>query len=45
MSAISLLPTFSSSVGTTADVQNLVKIGTVQIKESRMVEGGIYFQL
>lgn len=45
MSAISLLLIFSSSVATTADVQNLMKIGTVQIRENRMVEGGIYFQL
>lgn len=45
MPAISLLLTFSSSVDITPDVKNLVKICIAQMKESRMVEGGIYFQL
>lgn len=45
MPAISLLLTFSSSVDITSDVKNLVKICTVQMRESRMVESGIYFQL
>lgn len=34
-----------SPAGSTADVQNLERIDTFQIRESRMVEGEIYFQM
>lgn len=44
MSEISLHLTFFSSVDITPDVQNLMKICTVQMRE-RMVESGINFQL
>lgn len=44
MFTISVLLTFSSSVGVAPDVQKLVKMCTAQMRE-RMVEGGIYFRL